>query len=127
MEKNSNSQVIKHLGSGNLYDASPHDLTALMLLIYFKRDLSVEDVSEFMDVETLMTVLSQHLKNGKMSRSRSQIYDASDEILLLVIRDEVTACCLGLKRLQGLVVNQAFLRKELYRQLEVKDFDMFYI
>jgi len=93
-------KVIKHLGSGNLYDASPHDLTALMLLIYFKRDLSVEDVSEFMDVETLMTVLSQHLRNGKMSR------------------DEVTACCLGLKRLQGLVVNHAFLRKELYRQLE---------
>ena len=73
MEKNSISQVIKHLGSGNLYDASPHDLTALMLLIYFKRDLSVEDVSEFMDVETLMTVLSQHLRNGKMSRSEPQI------------------------------------------------------
>ena len=73
VEKNSNSQVIKHLGSGNLYDASPHDLTALMLLIYFKRDLSVEDVSEFMDVETLMTVLSQHLRNGKMSRSKPQI------------------------------------------------------
>ena len=64
--------MIKHLGSGNLYDASPHDLTALMLLIYFKRDLSVEDVSEFMDVETLMTVLSQHLRNGKMSRSEPQ-------------------------------------------------------
>ena len=61
-------QVIKHLSCGNLYDASPHDITALLLLIYFKRDLSVEDVSEFMDLDTLMTVIAQHLKNDKMSR-----------------------------------------------------------
>jgi len=93
-------KVIKHLSCGNLYDASPHEITALLLLIYFKRNLSVEDVSEFMDIDSLMIVIAQHLKNDKMSR------------------DEVTACCLGLKRLGGLTVNNAGLRKELYRQLE---------
>ena len=36
-----------------------------------------------------------------------------------LFRDEVTACCLGLKRLGGLTVNHAVLRKELYKQLEV--------
>ena len=36
-----------------------------------------------------------------------------------LFRDEVTACCLGLKRLGGLTVNHAVLRKELYNQLEV--------
>ena len=38
-----------------------------------------------------------------------------------LFRDEVTACCLGLKRLGGLTVNNAGLRKELYRQLEVRN------
>ena len=37
-----------------------------------------------------------------------------------LFRDEVTACCLGLKRLGGLTVNHAVLRKELYKQLEVR-------
>ena len=60
--------MIKHLSCGNLYDASPHDITALLLLIYFKRDLTVEDVSEFMDLDSLMTVIAQHLKDDKMSR-----------------------------------------------------------
>ena len=60
--------MIKYLSCGNLYDASPHDITALLLLIYFKRDLSIEDVSEFMDLDSLMTVIAQHLKNDKMSR-----------------------------------------------------------
>jgi hypothetical protein len=53
-----------------------------------------------MDLDSLMTVIAQYLKNDLMSR------------------DEVTACCLGLKRLGGLTVNHAVLRKELYNQLE---------
>ena len=60
--------MIKHLSCGNLYDASPHDITALLLLIYFKRDLTVEDASEFMDLDSLMAIFAQHIKNDKMSR-----------------------------------------------------------
>ena len=56
------------MASVNFFDASVHDLTALLLLIYFKRDLSVEDLSEFMDPNMLMSALSVKLRNKQMSR-----------------------------------------------------------
>ena len=43
------SRVIRHLlSSFNAQDIGPHDLTALLLLIYFKRDLTVDDMSEYL-------------------------------------------------------------------------------
>ena len=43
------SRVIKHLlSSFSAQDIGPHDLTALLLLIYFKRDLTVDDMSEYL-------------------------------------------------------------------------------
>ena len=42
------SRVIRHLlSSFNAQDIGPHDLTALLLLIYFKRDLTINDISEY--------------------------------------------------------------------------------
>ena len=60
--------TIACIGSVNFFDASVHDLTALMLLIYFKRDLSVEDLSEFLDPGLLMQALAAKLRNNQMSR-----------------------------------------------------------
>ena len=43
------SRVIRHLlSSFRAQDIGPHDLTALLLLIYFKRDLTVDDMSEYL-------------------------------------------------------------------------------
>ena len=43
------SRVIRHLlSSFRAQDIGPHDLTALLLLIYFKRDVTVDDMSEYL-------------------------------------------------------------------------------
>ena len=43
------AKVIRHLlSSFRAQDIGPHDLTALLLLIYFKRDVTVDDMSEYL-------------------------------------------------------------------------------
>ena len=43
------SRVIRHLlSSFRAQDIGPHDLTALLLLIYFKRDLTLDEISEYL-------------------------------------------------------------------------------
>jgi len=93
-------KVIRHIGSGNLFHASPHDLIAFLLLVYFKRSLTVEDLSEFMDLQLLQAALANHIKGGRLSM------------------EEVCAACLGLKRISGLKVNYRPLRDDLYGLLE---------
>jgi len=93
-------KIIRHIASGNLCQASPHDLIALLLLIYFRRSLTVEDLSEFMDLQQLQTVLTTHIKEGRLSM------------------EEVCAACLGFKRISGLKVNYKPLREEIYGLLE---------
>lgn len=92
-------KVIKHMSSTNLYQAGSHDLTALMLLIYFKRDLSVEDMSEFMDLDNLQDALGTKIGQNEFSK------------------EEVCAICLGLKKIQNMKVSSPFLRRALYKQL----------
>ena len=47
-------KVIKHiLSSYDLQSLEGHGLTALMLLIYFKRDLTVDDLCEFVGKKLL--------------------------------------------------------------------------
>ena len=62
--------MIKHLGSGNLFDLGAQDLTALLLLIYFKKDLSLEDVVEWMDPELLLHSLASKMGAGTLNRSQ---------------------------------------------------------
>lgn len=93
--------MIKHFSSGNLSELSSHDITALMLLFYFKRDLDVEQLCEFLDIDMLLSALMNRIRTGSMSR------------------DEICACCLGIKRVSGMSVNNLPLRKALYGQLQV--------
>jgi len=103
------SKVIKHMCKVNPYEASPHDLTALLLLIYFKRSLTLEDLSEYLDPLSLQTALAIKIKQNMISA------------------DEVCAVCLGLKRVDGMKVSCPSLRKVLYEQLykfEAKNADL---
>jgi hypothetical protein len=93
-------KVIRHLGSDNPFNASPHDLVALLLLIYFKRDVSVDSLSEFMDLSLLQASLSSHIRAGKFTQ------------------EEVCAVCLSLKRISDFKVNHKPFRAELYKQLD---------
>eukprot|EP00092_Neocalanus_flemingeri_P034348 GFUD01037355.1.p1 GENE.GFUD01037355.1~~GFUD01037355.1.p1 ORF type:complete len:642 (+),score=139.80 GFUD01037355.1:77-2002(+) len=93
------TKVIKHMSSVNLFDAGPHDLTALLLLIYFKRNFSVEDLSEYLDLEALQTSLSLKIDQNKLNQ------------------EEICAVCLGLKRITDMKVNSPILRRSLYNQL----------
>ena len=103
------TKVIKHMSSVNLFDAGSHDLSAFLLLIYFKRDFSVEDLSEYLDLTTLQTALSLKIDQKKLSQ------------------DEICAVCLGLKRIADMKVNLTILRRSLYNQLanfQAKDDDL---
>jgi len=93
------AKVIKHMSSVNLYQAGPHDLTALLLLIYFKRDLTVEDLSEYLDLETLQSSLAMKIKQNLLSQ------------------DEICAVCLGLKRIADMKISVLPLRKVIYEQV----------
>jgi len=93
------TKIIRHMSSVNPFDAGPHDLTALLLLIYFKRDLSVEYLSEYLDLEALQTALSINIDSKKMTP------------------EEICAVCLGLKRIADMKVNSSLLRKSLFKQL----------
>jgi len=93
------SKVIKHMCKSNPFEMGTHDLTALMLLIYFKRDLTLEDLSEFIDPLALQTSLALKIRHKSMSE------------------DEVCAVCLGLKRIADLKVTCPHLRLALYDRL----------
>ena len=48
-------KVLRHLFTmcgDNIQDLDSHSLTALMLLVYFKRDLSMDDISEYLGNES---------------------------------------------------------------------------
>ena len=62
--------MIRHLGSGNLFDLGAQDLTALLLLIYFKKDLTLDDVVEWMDPELLLHSLASKMAAGALNRSQ---------------------------------------------------------
>ena len=93
------SKMIKHMCRSNPYEMGTHDLTALMLLIYFKRDLTLDDLSEYIDPLALQTSLALKIKNKGMSE------------------DEVCAVCLGLKRIAEMKVTCSHLRRALYDRL----------
>lgn len=100
------AKVIQHMSKVNPFDAVPHELTALLLLIYFKRDLTLEDMSEHLDLLSLQTALAIKILQNKMNEN------------------EVCAACLGLKRIADFKVTCPQLRKVLYnllRNFEVKN------
>ena len=100
------TKVIQHLCKVNPFDVVPHELTALLLLIYFKRDITLEDLSEHLDLLSLQTALAMKIKQNKMNEY------------------EVCAACLGLKRIADFKVTCPQLRKVLYNLLskfEVKN------
>jgi len=93
------TKVIRHMCSVNFYQAGPHDLTALLLLIYFKRDLTVDDLSEYLDLEVLQSALSLKIKKNELSQ------------------DEICAVCLGFKRIADMKISVLPLRKALYDEI----------
>ena len=93
------TKVIQHLCKVNPFDVVPHELTALLLLIYFKRDLTLEDLSEHLDLLSLQTALAMKIGQNKMNEY------------------EVCAACLGLKRIADFKVTCPQLRKVLYKLL----------
>ena len=94
------SRLIHFMGAElRPFDASTDELTAFLLLVYFKRDLNVEALSEVLDLSILQTALA-----GKIDRQE-------------MTAEEVCAACLGLKRIQDFKINCSQLRKSLYLQL----------
>jgi len=95
------NKVIKHIvTSYDLQSLEGRSLTALMLLIYFKRDLSVDDLSEFLDLEDLQVAISVQLANNKLTQ------------------EELCAICLGLKKISNFKINNKYLRLALYNELK---------
>ena len=111
-------KVIRHLlASYPLHEMGPQGLTALLLLIYFKRDITLEDLCEhvgivfrrlsdyynylvtFSDLETLQVELSNLITNKKLTQ------------------EEICAACLGLKKISGFKVSSKYLRMSLYKAL----------
>ena len=94
------SKVIKYICSSyHVNELESHSLIALLLLIYFKRDLTVDDLSEYLDLEQLQRSLAIKMENKKMTQ------------------EEVCAACLGLKRIGNFKINNQYLRKSLYNNL----------
>jgi len=92
-------KVVKHIGSGNLYDLQAQEVVALLLLIYFKRHWSLEELCDILDVSDVQQVLMQKMNKEELSR------------------DEITAACLGLRRVKGLAINVHGFRDSLYREI----------
>lgn len=93
------TKVVKHIGSGNLYDLKAQELVAFLLLIYFRRHWTLDELCEIVDVNVLQYVLQQKIENQELSR------------------DEITAACLGLRRVKGLAINVLSLRDCLYQEI----------
>jgi len=94
-------KVVNHLTSTyDIAELDAEDLTALMLLIYFKRDYTMEKLSEYLDLEALQVSLSIQMASNKMTQ------------------EEVCAVCLGLKRIADMRISNKYLRTALYNQLE---------
>jgi len=89
-----------------------HELIALLLLIYFRRDMTVEELSEFIDLEEMLHSFGNFLLGNQFSQ------------------EEIIAGCLGIKKIEGITVNSKIMRDGLYRSLhnsvnmdkELKDF-----
>jgi len=93
------TKVVKHIGAGNLYDLKAQEVVAFLLLIYFRRHWTLDELCEIVDVNALQYVLKQKIENSELSR------------------DEITAACLGLRRVKGLAINVHGLRDSFYHEI----------
>ena len=129
-------KVIKHIvTSYDLQSLEGRSLTALMLLIYFKRDLSVDDLSEFLGMKLLKDKTFYLLKVNSMQLVKSKFYVIFIKFLLIDLEDlqvaisvqlannkltqeELCAICLGLKKISNFKINNKYLRLALYNELK---------
>jgi len=107
-------KLIQHLCKTNPFDVGPHELTALMLLIYFKRDCTFDFLNELMNISAFQKALAIKINANLLSR------------------EEICAICLGLKKIENFKVDCNTLRRSLYNQLKTfesaqDNFEDFYI
>eukprot|EP00088_Acartia_fossae_P070277 TRINITY_DN935_c0_g1_i2.p1 TRINITY_DN935_c0_g1~~TRINITY_DN935_c0_g1_i2.p1 ORF type:complete len:641 (+),score=106.59 TRINITY_DN935_c0_g1_i2:69-1991(+) len=107
------TKLIKVLASGDLDSLKSHEFIALLLLIYFRRDMTLEEFSEYADIEKLQTVFGNLLFQKKLSP------------------EEIVAGCLGFKKIAGCGLNLKIVREALYESLDSRrvdqDFKDFYL
>lgn len=97
------TKVIQTLAQEDVESLQAHEMITLLLLIYFRRDMTVEDISEYLDLESLQNTLGKHLLNKQFSP------------------EEIVAACLGLKKIEGLSVNSNILRNALFQLLNAEN------
>jgi len=100
------NKLIQHMTAGNLRDLAPHDVVTLLLLIYFRRDFTVEEISEYLDPDELQVIFATNIEGLRLNSA------------------EVCAGCLGLKKIQKLKVQQKILRSSLYSAFDIADQDL---
>ena len=92
------SKVIKHLAS-NLETLKPEEFVAMLLMVYFKKNMSADDIMEYMDPTLLQMILADFLQDDVLSSG------------------EICAVTLGLGKLRDFRVNYDELRVALYEKM----------
>ena len=111
-------KVIRHLlASYPLHEMGPQGLTALLLLIYFKRDITLEELCDH--VGTVFRRLSDDY-NDMVTFSDMEAFQIELSNLITnkkLTQEEICAACLGLKKISGFKVSNTYLRRSLYKAL----------
>ena len=111
-------KVIRHLlASYPLHEMGPQGLTALLLLIYFKRDITLEELCDH--VGTVFRRLSEDY-NDMVTFSDMEAFQIELSNLITnkkLTQEEICAACLGLKKISGFKVSNTYLRRSLYKAL----------
>jgi len=92
------TKVIKVLTT-DFESIKSHELIAILLLIYFRRDMTVDELSELLDIDELQHRFGNFLLGNQLSQ------------------EEIIAGCLGIKKIEGITVNSKLMRDGLYRSL----------
>jgi len=103
--------LIQQLVKGGLQELSSHDLVTLLILIYVRKDYTLEDLCEYMDVGELQSIFACKIESNVLKP------------------EEICAASLGLKSIKDMRINNVSLRTALYRHInntiadpKIKDF-----
>jgi len=99
------NKLISQLTSGDIKDLQAHEIVTLLILIYFRRDMTVEEISEYLDLEELQSTFARAMQIGNLRP------------------EEICAGCLGLKKIQGFKPSSILLRASLYHILTENQVD----
>ena len=110
-------RVIRHLlVSYPVHEMGAQGITALLLLIYFKRDITIEDLSEHIGKNIILIhkvgVILYHLDVDSLQLALSNLISSK-----MMTQEEICAVCLGLKKISDFKITHKYFRLSLYKEL----------